>query len=130
REELERLAVEARQIAARQGDARSRLYIEAGLMPAYWLTGQLAKATTIGEEAVRLADEVGDVELRAFVRGDLGHICVSSGRFDAALTLFDQALEIGGDDPQLGLERVGLASQVWTRSRRGWVQVEMGRQAL
>jgi adenylate cyclase len=129
-EELERLAVEGRQIAARQGDARSRLVVETGLMPAYWLTGQLAKATTIGEEAVRLADEVGGVELRAYVRGDLGHICVSAGRFDAALSLFDQALEIGGDDPHLGLERVGLADQVWTRSRRGWVQVEMGRLAL
>ena len=129
-EELERLAVEARQIAARQGDARSRLDVEGALMPAYWLTGQLAKAAGIGEEAVRLADEVGDVELRAFVRGDLGHIYVSSGRFDAALSLFDQALEIGGDDPHLGLERVGLSMQIWARSRRGWVQVEMGRLAL
>src|SRR4029453_19345408 len=85
REEIEPLAAEAREIAAHQGDARSRLDIEAALMPAYWLTGQLAKAAEIGEEAVRLADEVGDVELRAFVRGDLGHICVSAGRFDAAL---------------------------------------------
>ena len=128
-EELERLAVEARQIAARQGDARSRLDVEGALMPAYWLTGQLAKAAGIGEEAVRLADELGDVELRAFIRGDLGHIYVSSGRFDAALSLFDRALEIGGDDPDLGLERVGLSMQIWARSRRGWVQVEMGRLA-
>src|SRR5207249_4900031 len=44
REDLEPLAVEARQIAAQQGDARTRLDIEAYLMPAYWLTGQLAEA--------------------------------------------------------------------------------------
>ena len=118
-EELEPLAAEARQIAARQGDARSRLDIESALMPAYWLTGQLAEAAEIGEEAVRLADEVGDVSFRALVRADLGHIYVSSGRLDDALRLFDEALEIGGDDPNLGLERVGLSTQVWTRSRRG-----------
>ena len=129
-EELERLAAEGRQIATRQGDARSRLDIEEALMPAYWLTGQLAKAAEIGEEAVRLADVVGDVTLRAVVHANLGHISVSSGRLDGALRLFDQGLEIAGDDPHVGLERVGLSIQVWTRSRRGWVQAEMGRLAL
>src|SRR6185295_4459285 len=64
-EELEPLAAEARQIAAHQGDARSRLDIESALMPALWLTGQLAEAAEIGAEAVRLADEVGDVDFRA-----------------------------------------------------------------
>ena len=68
--------------------------------------------------------------LRAQVHANLGHISVSSGRLDAALRLFDQGLEIGGDDPNVGLERTGLAIQVWTRSRRGWVRVEMGRLAL
>src|SRR6185312_2402917 len=105
--------VEAREIAARQGDARSRLDIEAALMPAYWLTGRLAEAAEIGEGAVRLADEVGDVMFRAFVRADLGHIYVSSGRLDDALRLCGEALDIGGDDPNLGMERVGLATQVW-----------------
>jgi tetratricopeptide (TPR) repeat protein len=124
REELERLAVEARQIAARQGDARSRLDAEASLLPAYWLTGQLAKAAEIGESARRLADELGDVALRADVRGDLGHAYISSGRLDDALRLFDEALEIGGDDP--ALERAGFSTQVWVRSRRGWVRIEMG----
>jgi len=129
-EELERLGAEGREIAARQGDPRSRLDIEESLMPAYWLTGQLAKAAEIGKEAVRLADVVGDVTLRAVVHGNLGHISVSSGRLNAALRLFDQALEICSDDPYVGLERVGLSIQVWTRSRRGWVQAEMGRLAL
>src|SRR5207253_621963 len=107
------LLAEARQIAARQGDARSRLDVEAGLMPAYWLTGDLVQAARIGEEAVRLADTVGDVMFRALVRADLGHIYISSGRLDDALRLIDEALDIGGDDPNLGLERVGLAYQVW-----------------
>jgi tetratricopeptide (TPR) repeat protein len=130
REELEPLAVEARQLAARQGDTRSRLDIEAALMPAYWLTGQLAEAAGIGEGAVQLADAVGDVTFRAFVRADLGHIYISSGRLDDGLRLSDEALAIGGDDPSLGTERTGLAIQVWARSRRGWAQVEMGRLAL
>src|ERR1700746_3045029 len=82
REEIDPLAVEARQIAARQGDARSRLDIEASLMPAYWLSGQLAAAAEIGAEAVRLADAAGDVMLRALVHADLGHIYVSSGHLD------------------------------------------------
>src|ERR1700746_3440965 len=73
REELEPLAAEARQIAAHQGDTRSRLGVESALMPAYWLTAQLAKAAQIGEEAVRLADEVGDINFRALARADLGH---------------------------------------------------------
>ena len=129
-EEIEPLAAEARQIAARQGDARSRVDIEAFLMPAYWLTGQLAKAAEIGEETVRLTSEAGDVHLRTVVRSDLGHIYISSGRLDGALRLFDETLEICGDDPNIGLERVGLSTQVWTRTRRGWVQIEMGRLAL
>jgi len=129
RDELECLAVEGRQIAARQGDVRSRLDFESALTPAYWLTGQLAKAAEIGEECVRLADEVGEVGLRVFVRGDLGHTYVSAGRLDRARLLFDEALAIGGDDPSIGMERVGLATQIWTRARRGWVEVEMGRLA-
>jgi class 3 adenylate cyclase/tetratricopeptide (TPR) repeat protein len=129
-DELERLGVEGREIAARLGDVRSRLDIEAALTPAYWLTGQLAKAARNGEEVIRLADELGDMEMRAFVRGDLGHVYVSSGRLDAAVCLFDEALELGRDDPRLGLERVGLAEQVWTRARRGWARVEMGSPAL
>src|SRR5262249_7302887 len=123
-------AMEARQLAARQGDARSRLDIEAALMPAYWLTGRLAEATEIGEAAVPLADALGDVLFRALVRSDLGHIYISSGRLEDALRLSDEALDIGGDDPTLGLERRGLASQIWARSRRGWARVEMGRPAL
>src|SRR5713101_2829236 len=98
-------------------------------MPAYWLTGQLAKAAEIGAAAVRLADEVGDVSFRALVRADLGHIYVSSGRLDDALRVFDQALDVGGDDPTLGLDRMGISIQVWARSRRAWAQVEMGRLA-
>jgi class 3 adenylate cyclase/tetratricopeptide (TPR) repeat protein len=129
-EEIEPLAAEARQIATRQGDARSRVDIEVFLMPAYWLTGQLAKAAEIGEKTVQLTDEVGDVHLRTVVRSDLGHIYVASGRLAGALRLFDETLEIGGDDPNIGLERVGLSTQIWTRTRRGWVQIEMGRLAL
>ncbi|HVO25753.1 MAG TPA: hypothetical protein VMW56_19210, partial [Candidatus Margulisiibacteriota bacterium] len=128
-EELDPLAAEARHIAARQGDARSRLDIESALMPAYWLTGQLAEAAEIGAEAVRLADEVGDVDFRALVRADLGHIYISSGRLDDALRVSDEGLEIGGDDPNLGLDRMGFSTQVWARSRRAWAQVEMGRLA-
>jgi tetratricopeptide (TPR) repeat protein len=107
-EEIERLGAEGRQIATRQGDARSRLDIEESLVPAYWLSGQLAKAAEICEEAIRLADAVDDMTLRSIVRGNLGHISVCSGRLDAALRLFEQALEIAGDDPQVGLERIGL----------------------
>ena len=99
-------------------------------MPAYWLTGDLVQAARIGEEAVRLADTVGDVMFRALVRADLGHIYISSGRLDDALRLIDEALDIGGDDPNLGLERVGLAYQVWARSRRGWARIETGKLAL
>jgi class 3 adenylate cyclase len=130
RDDIEPLAVEARQIAARQGDARSRLDIEAALVPAYWLTGQLAEAAEIGAEAVRLADEVGDVEFRATLRADLGHIYTSSGRLAEALRVADAVLDIGGDDPNLGVERFGIANQVWARSRRGWVRSEMGKLAL
>jgi tetratricopeptide (TPR) repeat protein len=100
------------------------LEVEAALVPAYWLTGQLAKAAEIGESACRLADELGDVALRADCRGDLGHAYISSGRLEDALRLFDEALEIGGDDP--ALERAAFSTQLWVRSRRGWVQIEMG----
>jgi tetratricopeptide (TPR) repeat protein len=130
REDIEPLAVEARQFAAREGDARSRLDVEAALVPAYWLTGQLAEAAEIGAEAVRLADELGDVEFRANVRSNLGHIYTSSGRLDDALRVAGEALDIGGDDPNLGMKRYGLADQVWARSRRGWVRIEMGQLVL
>jgi len=106
------------------------LEVEIALIPAYWLTGQLARAAELGEQSLRHVDESGDVELRAFVRGEFGHVYVSSGAFDPALRLFDEALKIGGDDPGIGMDRVGLATQVWTRSRRGWAQVEMGRLAI
>src|SRR5262249_5573034 len=80
--------------------------------------------------ALRLADELGNVPMRAEARGGLGEACFSSGCLGAALRLFEEALEIGGDDPPIGLDRSGIAVQIWARSRRGWVQVEMGRLAL
>jgi hypothetical protein len=80
-----------------------------------------------GAELEELIEELVGVQ---GVDANLGHISVSSGRLDGALRLFDEALEIAGDDPHVGLERVGLSIQVWTGSRRGWVQVEMGRLAL
>jgi class 3 adenylate cyclase/tetratricopeptide (TPR) repeat protein len=126
-EEIEPLAAEARQIAARQGDARSRLEIDFALIPAYWLTGQLAKAAEIGEAAVRPADDLGEVDSRVIVRGNLGHVYVSSGRLHDAERLFDEALVIGGDDVRINLERAGLSDQVWNRARRGWARVEMGK---
>ncbi len=129
REELEPLAAEGRHIAARQGDTRSRLDIESALLTAYFLTGALAEAAETGEKAVRLADELGDVDLRAVIRSDLGHAYVSWGRLDAALRLFDEVFEIGSDDPSVGLGDFGISNQVWTRSRRGWAQIEMGRLA-
>jgi adenylate cyclase len=129
-DEVDPLAAEARQFAARQGDARSRLDVEAALMPAYWLTGNLVQAARIGEEAVPLADTVGDAVLRTLVRFDLGHIYISSGRIEDAVRLCDEGLDIGGDDPNLGMERLGLANQVWGRSRRGWARIEMGQLAL
>jgi class 3 adenylate cyclase/tetratricopeptide (TPR) repeat protein len=122
REELDPLAAEARQIAG-LGDTRSRLDIEAALMPAYWLTGRLAEAAEVGKGAIQLADAVGDVMFRATVRGNLGHIYISMGRIDEALRSCEEALDIGGDDPKLGMERLGLAIQVWNRSRRGWAQI-------
>jgi adenylate cyclase len=130
RAELERLAAEGRQIAARQGDPRSQLDLSFALLPAYFLTGALAEAAETGEAAVRLADELSDAVLRPFIRSDLGHAYVSSGRLDAGLRLFDETLDIVGDNPTLGVEIWGISTQVWTRSRRGWVQIEMGRLAL
>jgi class 3 adenylate cyclase/tetratricopeptide (TPR) repeat protein len=129
-EDVDPLAAEARQFAAREGDARSRLDVEAALMPAYWLNGNLIEAARIGEETVRLADTVGDIMFRALVRFDLGHIYISSGRLDEAIRLCDEGLDIGGDDPNLGMDRIGLANQVWGRSRRGWARIENGRLAL
>src|SRR5207245_5270811 len=99
-------------------------------MPAHWLNGALVRAARIGERAVPLADTLGDATFRALVRFDLGHIYISSGRLGDALRLCDEGLDIGGDDPNLGIERLGLSNQVWGRSRRGWAQIEMGSLAL
>jgi class 3 adenylate cyclase/tetratricopeptide (TPR) repeat protein len=121
------LAAEAAEIATRSGDLRSlallKLLTEARPGLAHQADSWIAGA----EEAIRLADESGQIDLRVALRsaGAYAHMC--AGNFDRLEAWIDEMLELSGDDPTIGAGIVIGSPQAWGLMARAIVYKERDR---
>jgi class 3 adenylate cyclase/tetratricopeptide (TPR) repeat protein len=80
-------------------------------------TGEMEEALSLRTEALRLAEQTGDVLLELGSEMALAYSLIESGRLREGLALADRAIARASDDPALGLEMFGfcpaLAASLW-----------------
>jgi transcriptional regulator with AAA-type ATPase domain/tetratricopeptide (TPR) repeat protein len=104
---IERILREAETLATTLGDRRRLAYVWTYMTIAHLFAGDPAQALLVGERALALAEEVGDVGLRASARTPLAHACAERGDYRRALALEREAIDaLTGD---LMRERFGQA---------------------
>jgi tetratricopeptide (TPR) repeat protein len=96
---------------------------------AHLFAGDPGEALAVGERALALAEEVGDVGLRASARTPLAHACCERGDYRRAITLYGEAIAaLTGD---LVRERLGQAMppSLYARSISAICLAELGESA-
>jgi class 3 adenylate cyclase/tetratricopeptide (TPR) repeat protein len=124
REEEERLAAEAEEIAKRQNDLHSLALLKVATsvrpgLPHHGPTWIAAVRETIG-----LADQAGDRHLRAAVRGAGAYAYLCNGDFDGFERTLDEMLEIVGDDGSIGANIILGSPTAWGLMGKGMVRRE------
>jgi tetratricopeptide (TPR) repeat protein len=111
-EDVDALLEEGRGLAERSENPASRVHLLRSIGTYHVFSGEIGKSLEPFEEAGRLADAIGDPELRVGVRafGEIG--LWMSGRVDEAIRSADESLELLGADPNLAEAVVGLPPQV------------------
>jgi tetratricopeptide (TPR) repeat protein len=123
---ISRYLREAEALATSLGDHRRLAWVWTYMTIARLFDGDPAGALAVGERALALAEEVGEVGLRASARTPLAHACRERGDFRRALALFGEAIEaLSGD---LVRERLGQAMppSFYARSMAAFCLAEVG----
>lgn len=107
------LAAEATEIAARVGDLRSLALLKLLTAARPGLAHQADSWIAGAEEAIRLADESGQLDLRVALRpaGAYAHMC--AGNFDRLEAVIDEMLELCGGDATVGADIVIGCPLAW-----------------
>lgn len=121
------LATEAAEIAARTGDLRSLALLKLLTDARPGLAHQADSWIAGAEEAIRLADESGQLDLRVALRsaGAYAHMC--AGNFDRLEAWIDEMLELSSDDATVGAGIVIGSPQAWGLMARAIVYKERDR---
>jgi tetratricopeptide (TPR) repeat protein len=123
---IERYLREAQALATALGDRRRLAWVWTYTSIAHLFAGDPRQAQTVGERALALAEEVGDLGLRASARTPLAHACCELGDYRRALALYGEAIEsLAGD---LLRERLGQAvpPSLYARSISAICLAELG----
>jgi transcriptional regulator with AAA-type ATPase domain/tetratricopeptide (TPR) repeat protein len=123
---VERYLREAEALATALGDRRRLGWVWIYMSTAHLFAGDPAQAFAVGERAVALAEEVGDVGLRATARTPLAHACCERGDYRRAVALYHEA--IGALTGDLVRERLGQATppSVYARAMAAIALAELG----
>jgi transcriptional regulator with AAA-type ATPase domain/tetratricopeptide (TPR) repeat protein len=123
---IERYLREAEALATALGDRRRLAWVWTYMSIAHLFAGDPGQAHAVGERALALAEEVGDLGLRASARTPLAHACCERGDYRRAITLYGEAIEaLSGD---LLRERLGQAvpPSLYARSIAAICLAELG----
>jgi adenylate cyclase len=124
REEEQKLAAEAEEIANRQNDLHSLalLKVATSVRPGLPHHGPTWIKTV--QETIALADQTGDRHLRAAVRGAGAYAYLCNGDFDGFERTLDEMLEVVGDDGSVGANIVLGSPIAWGLMGKGMVRRE------
>jgi class 3 adenylate cyclase/tetratricopeptide (TPR) repeat protein len=124
REEEERLATGAEEIATRRDDLRSLalLRVATAIRPGLEHQGKVWVKNV--EETVALADQTGDRHLQVAVRGAGAYAYLCTGDFERFEKVLDEMLELVGDDGSIGADIVFGSPIAWGLMGKGMVRRE------
>lgn len=124
REEQDRLAAEAEEVATRRNDLHSLalLKVATAVRPGLEHHGPTWLAAV--RETVELADRAGDRHLRAAVRGAGAYAYLCNADFEGFERILDEMLEIVGDDGSIGANIVLGSPIAWGLMGKGMVRRE------
>jgi transcriptional regulator with GAF, ATPase, and Fis domain/tetratricopeptide (TPR) repeat protein len=117
---------EAEALAAALGDRRRLAWVWTYMTIAALFAGEPAQAQATGERALALAEEVGDVALRATARTPLAHACYERGDHRRAVALFREALDALAGDLQRQRLGQGMPPSLYARSMAAMCLAELG----
>jgi class 3 adenylate cyclase len=124
REEEERLASEAEEIAARQDDLHSLALLKVATAVRPGLPHHGPTWIAAVRETVELADRSGDRHLRAAVRGAGAYAYLCTADFEGFERILDEMLEIVGDDGSVGAGIVLGSPIAWGLMGKGMIRRE------
>jgi class 3 adenylate cyclase/tetratricopeptide (TPR) repeat protein len=127
REETDRLAAEANELATRCGDLRSQALLKILSSAVPGAPGHVEDWVEAVEEAIVLADETGEDGLRAAIRGAATYPHMFSGEVDRMEEIADEMLAILDGDPDLGAGIVIGSPLAWGRMVKSVARRERGR---
>ncbi|HWN72485.1 MAG TPA: adenylate/guanylate cyclase domain-containing protein [Solirubrobacterales bacterium] len=124
REEEERLAGEAEEIAARRNDLHSLALLKVATAVRPGLPHHGPTWIEAVRETIELADQSGDRHLRAAIRGAgaYAYLCVAD--FEGFERILDEMLEIVGDDGSVGAGIILGSPIAWGLMGKGMVRRE------
>ena len=123
---IERSLREAEALAIALGDRGRLAWVWTYMTIAHLFAGDPGEALAVGERALALAEEVGEVGLKASARTPLAHACCERGDYRRAIALYGEAIAaLTGD---LVRERLGQAMppSLYARSISAICLAELG----
>ena len=125
--EADALAAEAKKIADRTGDLRSLALLKLMTSARPGISSRASEWVAAAEEAIALADEAGDVDLRIAIRGVGAYAQMCAGDLDAVDAVLDEIFELTGDDIEAGANIVITCPYSWALMARSIVLKERDR---
>ena len=108
-DERDRIALEGRELAERMGDRIGQFMLELGLATARTLGGAWNESPVVpARRAVELAGDLA-LDMQVIARFQLGNAFWLSGRVREGLRVTEEAIELGGGDPELGAQFFGMS---------------------
>jgi class 3 adenylate cyclase/tetratricopeptide (TPR) repeat protein len=124
REEQERLAGEAEEIATRREDLHSLALLRVATAVRPGLDHFAESWLAAVRESVELADRAGDPHLRVAIRCAGGFAYLMTGDFDGFEAALDEVLELVGDDGSIGANIILGSPVAWGLMGKGMVRRE------
>jgi tetratricopeptide (TPR) repeat protein len=124
-DEAELVYGHGRDLAAATGDKLGMAMVRGAYGLARGTAGSLEDAIVSAQEAKRLAEEAGDVDLQVSVSS--GVWLYIAGRHREALADFDRVIEVAGNDLQRGTQYLGASAVIYARVFRAVTLMELRR---
>jgi class 3 adenylate cyclase/tetratricopeptide (TPR) repeat protein len=124
REEQERLAAEAEEIATRREDLHSLALLRVATAVRPGLDHFAESWLAAVRDSVELADRAGDPHLRVAIRCAGGFAYLMTGDFDGFEAALDEVLELVGDDGSIGANIILGSPVAWGLMGKGMVRRE------